>query len=964
MHRQPSLGPKLFVAPLLVLLLVPLMAAPQRPAPAADSRIDVATADGEWPVPQELTFRARVAAIVPAEKVDIAWRDGGEGLGGAVFHGVVGTGLEIGQWSPDVEVASLISRGKFPRTLFLTITTGRSGKYQSITGDDGVARRVLVGASRDVQVEFEFRFRDKPIKRFTERGPYGGTVGVVIPISRLGTGKSPDDPEFVRDLCGLLAYAQRRAEQLEALPWARRTLPKRFAIQTDLGGYGEGVSYGIRTTDRDVISAEVRSLRQIGVNGLRNAPQFLLDAVARGAGADDDLRRIRDMPAMGFPVAPYKAQRNDSRKKAAANPEAGCPFAPGVAERTKAGIAGVLATLPHAAANEAWGLTVDEIGSVFDATPEGKQHVAICPRCAEGFREYLRTQGLSPGDFGAADWAAVKPLDSFAKDFQLTAVDRATGLRAYYTTMFVNYATARLFTPLRDTLARLNREKQAALDANERGSAAAKRPFLYSYALRGNTFLMGGHSLDFFDFYRYADNAFVYEMSNRDPRIWQWDGYLCDVGRMVSSEQGLQFGVYVKPHRGAPIQRALAAISRNAQMLYWYTYGPDWSKGDTFAGDARVLAACSKAARLIGQSEDVLYGSTWAEPAEVGVVFPRSSELWMRLSGTPPDRAAAYENAKWIYTALAHAHLPADPLDEGMLAERSLKDLARYKVIYVSGPNLLAAAAEKLTQWVHAGGTLYTSGGGLRFDEANQPLVSMSTALGLESRTPLEMWKRVELYKATALESYDDRARRIAAVPSSAKVKIDSPATAEFLPIIGREVLAPAAGAETLARFADGGAAVVRSKYGAGTVWIVGLFPGLEYSAPLRRAGYDMSRDLSPSMRKLITLPCQGLVRPVVDCEDATVEGVLLRNKATGKLAVTLMNWTYRVAQPDGGAPDAKAKVELVLRKNLKLRIRGTQRIGGARSAATGDYLPATYENDQLIVTLPQLKEGDVLLLE
>ena len=930
----------------------------QLTTPAADSQVDVAIPDGSWTVPKELTFRARATAITPVEKVDIAWRHNGEGLGGAVFQGVVGEKLDVGQWSPPVEVASLVPQGTFPRTLFLTITTGQGGRYQTVKGDDGVARRVLVGASRDVQIEFEFRFRDQPIKQFTERGPHGGTIGLVIPASRLSGGKTPDDSAFIHDLCGLLTYAQRRAERTETLPWAKQPLPERYAIQTDLGGYGEGIYYGIRTTDRDVVAAEIRTLRQLGINGLRNAPPFVLDMAARGEGFANDLRRLRDTQGMGFPVGRYDAKQKN------ADPEAGCPFAPGVPERTKAGIAEVLATFPQAAAEEVWALTVDEIGSVFDAASEGKRHVAVCPRCADAFRSYLRGQGLTPADFGSVDWDSVKPFDSYAKDFKLEAADRATGLRAFHTGMFVNYATAKLFTPLRDTLAELNREKQRALDAKESDTPAVKRPFLYSYALRGNTFLMGGHSLDFFEFYRHADNGFVYETSNREPRIWQWDSYLCDVGRVVSAERKLRFGIYVKPHRGAPIQRALSAISRNAQMLYWYTYGPDWAKGDTFAGDPHAIAACSKAARLIAQGEDVLYGSSWALPAEVAVVFPRSSELWMRLSGTPPDRAAAYENAKWIYTALAHEHIPVDPLDEGSLAEKSLKELSRYQVIYVSGPNLTAAAADKLTQWVHQGGTLYTSGGGLRFDEANQPSTALNKLLGLKSRMPVEMWKRVELYKGTALESFDEAARQIAAVPDSAAVQLDTPGKSEFGPIVGREVLAPAEGTETLARFADGRTAITRSKHGAGTVWVVGLFPGLEYSAPLRTAYYDMSRDLSQMRRKFIKLPCQGRVRPVVDCDDPAVEGALLRNNATGKLAVALMNWTYRVAEPKDSVMGAKPMVELVPRENLKLRIRGTGKIASVRSAAMGETLAATYAEDVLTLTLPRLGEGDVLLLD
>ena len=136
---------------------------------------------------------------------------------------------------------------------------------------------------------------------------------------------------------------------------------------------------------------------------------------------------------------------------------------------------------------------------------------------------------------------------------------------------------------------------------------------------------MGGHSLDFFDFYRFADNGFVYETSNTGPQIWSWDSYLCDVGRVVSQTMNKRFGIYVKPHRGAPVQRALSAISRNAKMLYWYTYGPDYFKGDSFADSLESVTLAAKAAHLIGKCEDVLYGASWIQPAEVAIVKPRCS---------------------------------------------------------------------------------------------------------------------------------------------------------------------------------------------------------------------------------------------------------------------------------------------------------------------------------------------------
>ena len=141
-------------------------------------------------------------------------------------------------------------------------------------------------------------------------------------------------------------------------------------------------------------------------------------------------------------------------------------------------------------------------------------------------------------------------------------------------------------------------------------------------------------------------------------------------------------------------------------MLYWYTYGPDYKKGDSFSQSNDALVLTSKAAHLLGKAEDVLYGSKWAVPAEVAVVKPETTQRWMNLSGNPPHLTAAWENAKWVYSALQHAHVPVDPIDEHILAT---EDLTRYRIIYVSGSHVTRAAARGLERYVKDGGTLYTS---------------------------------------------------------------------------------------------------------------------------------------------------------------------------------------------------------------------------------------------------------------
>lgn len=851
------------------------------------------------------------------------------------------------------------------------------------------------GGARSVErsaLEFELSYQGKVIKTFTETAPEGALVTVYFPVRDLAPGGAPT-PEFIEKVGGLLQYSQRRDQFLEELPWAKRPLPKRYAIVTDCMGYHEGAGgYAAHTSNKEVILAELRAVRQLGVNGLRGSTEFLKDMMVGNQGIGKEFTRIRIGGAGGFLVPTPGAQVAG----------AGCPYHPatiaGHAEKVRDAVGRVMDRSHELPTEECWLLTIDEIGAYYSSVRH-TEHLSTCDYCGQAFREFVKREGYAPADFGVKDWSGVKPAGAYLaglaaqgyqppkrkkkgkaaapakaaaaptteepssgeeresandddvsgqlraeKDgYKLPISDRGWALARYLTREFNRETTANLFAAQRQAFAAENEKKSKALAEGKSDSPAAKQPWMYSYALRRSSYIMGGDTLDYFDFYRKADNAFMYETSNRDPRAWQWDSLMCDVGRILSEKFGTRFGPCIKPHRGAPTQRALAAVSRNAKLIYWYTYGPNWAKGDSFSGQLHCLRKASWTARLLGAAEDVIYDGQWAVPAEVALVRLRLSESF--------EGSTSWENGKWIYTALTHAHIPVDPLNDSLLLS---EDLSRYKVIYLSGTNIRKAAADKLTQWVQNGGTLYISGGSVVKDEGNQPLASLLPVVGLKSRKNMEEWRKMFRYGSVALGKLKEITTDS---PPSITVTGSGDLSGRIPVLAGREVLQPEQDTTVLARYSDGGAAVTQHAYGKGQVFVVGFYAGVEYSADVQEATYDMAKDFKPEKRQYVALAAlRAGVKPVVDAAQPIVEGVLIKNPKSGRRAAILMNWAYQVDENR-----LKTGSEFT---NLVVNIRGAGKVTKVWSTALEKELAFKQNGEDVAAMIPTMADGEILLID
>ncbi len=282
--------------------------------------------------------------------------------------------------------------------------------------------------------------------------------------------------------------------------------------------------------------------------------------------------------------------------------------------------------------------------------------------------------------------------------------------------------------------------------------------------------------------------------------------------------------------------KAASETARGVRIWKNFSYGPSWSsheggppwKSHLWYNKPETWKANAELIREIGAYEDQLLAAK-PEPAQVAILYSSSSDIW-----TLKRNHAFGFNRMHNWMALAHAQIPVDFLAERQVERGQLQD---YKVCYLSGPNLTAAAAEQVLRWVQAGGTLYLSAGAASRDEFNRPLSSFNSQLPV-TREPLE-----------TLQPYHNSGAYVHILQSKDTVTADG-TTLEVLSV--RQKQKPRGGAEVLATFADGTPAIVRDRVGRGTVYSAGFLPALDYikKAIVARRAFQSEKTTAQELAK------------------------------------------------------------------------------------------------------------------
>ena len=500
--------------------------------------------------------------------------------------------------------------------------------------------------------------------------------------------------------------------------------------------------------------------------------------------------------------------------------------------------------------------------------------LAESPEGMARFHAYLKEQGLTLTNMGADNWDNVKPIGA-------SAVKDLRTKRLYYWTMrFFPWDSSRHFA---DATRAMERAFYDGVPALVNWNFFAGRfyvpgPVANNGDKQSPDAAMGGH--DWHEFGRMRGcNMLWTEDWFGDATAYQWT-YYCSRLRVAAHLGNVEFGGYVIPRtaggrENGVLQKILTIAGSEGKALKYFVFGPEYTfPGNCYSFKSHVLVKMAEAHHMIGLSEDVLWPGRMP-PSQVAILHPRSSQPWdvMEVAGQRPimDATNTNLNARTtdylaetfnLYLALQHANIPTDVIDEDML---NADDLAAYKVLYVTGPNIPKEGQKAIVRWVEAGGTVVTVTGAGHYDRYNEPCDVMPLA-GMPHQRML-------------INNTD-------ALAESGRVVLGDSEIAVYGP---RGKLTNAA--DTAPSFTDGQQAVHQQSIGSGHAVHFTFMPGISYWRSRTGTEDGLPVGFSDDLRELIVQPIRNAnVMQPVEVDVPMVEAPILASDAGA--AVTLLNWT------------------------------------------------------------------------
>lgn len=516
----------------------------------------------------------------------------------------------------------------------------------------------------------------------------------------------------------------------------------------------------------------------------------------------------------------------------------------------------------------------DEPGWYF---PAALHPVENNPDLLETFHHYLASRHLTPSMLGATTWQQIHPIGHGG----LTSTTPLPTRRLFYwTCRFFPWYVAR---HMRDVTSQLHQAFSPKLETFSNFNNFADQSYFEGFRAHNPNPRSPDAAMEaprWFEFGRMhgADLLWTEDWFG-NSRAYQWSYYAAKL-RSIAYRNGLKFGGYVvgrsdgKPQDGIE-QKVLALVGNGAKAVFYYVFGPEYNfPGNCYSGVPGVPTQIASADGMIAKAESLLWPGR-KPAAQVAILQPSSSGVWdglhiptgspvVGVTNTNPNGSTLDYMAEEYdeYLALEMSDVPVDFVSESELADGTLD---KYKVLYITEPDIPGKDQRAVAQWVKNGGTLVMVPGAAQANRYDEPAHILTALAGNPPDHQREYVRNLREFEQVA--------------------------TLENVPIFG-EPPDPAHGGVSLASFDDHSPAISEHNIGRGHVINYSWFPGLAYAhrAFSSPSGFDPDAN-AELLRKLILKPVRiAGISPPVQVNVPYVETPVLESPEGA--AVTLLNWT------------------------------------------------------------------------
>ncbi|GIW82980.1 MAG: hypothetical protein KatS3mg105_4787 [Gemmatales bacterium] len=487
----------------------------------------------------------------------------------------------------------------------------------------------------------------------------------------------------------------------------------------------------------------------------------------------------------------------------------------------------------------------------------------------EGFRDWLKTQGVKPAD---VDPAAGGDFSKIHYDLNPSLQKTKPGVY-YWSRRYLYDFGIRAIKQRTDILRK--HLPNAGIGANYSPHYPTEHMFLGETYKWISTFRRDGMTMPWSEDYIWQVAVGTAQMNNIN---------LDQFRAALKGKPIRKIHYYVMPHapNNTPAtwrRLFFSALGHGMKIINLFEFRPvHVAYTENHVDHPEMYVMILKSFREYGLFEDIVQTGR-VRPAEAALWFSETGDIWGDSHGS---FAAAKRS---LYTAIRHQQIPLDFVVEPDCYDGTLD---RYKVLYLTDAHVSRRASEAIARWVQKGGVVFATAGAGMFDERNRPNDVLRKLFGID-QTTLEAPPEAQI---TWIKQDLPFAKPIDKVvwghhPPSAVIAVRS--------------RIKTTSAKVSATFADGNPAVVTNTPGKGKTVYCAFLPGLSYykpavpKRPVDRGATDdamvhfLPTAFDSAVGQLIGSAAVRLVPPV-RCTQPLVETTVIESKVG--VVIPLVNWT------------------------------------------------------------------------